>query len=100
PGYAFVVERRQDGSLRLIAHPDETVLSSNESGKKTLNQLPDRAAAAFIEAALTDGPQRQKLTAGRSITFHSGEQRFFGSAHFLKRPGEPPWIVAVIIPVR
>jgi adenylate cyclase len=100
PGYAFVVERRQDGSLRLIAHPDETVLSSNESGKKTLNQLPDRAAAAFIEAALTDGPQRQKLTGGRSITFHSGEQRFFGSAHFLKRPGEPPWIVAVIIPVR
>jgi len=99
PGYAFVVERRQDSSLRLIAHPDQSMIPREESRQNSFNQLPDRATAAFITTALSNDKQRRKLTAGRSITFDSGEQQFFGSAQPLHRPGQPPWIIAVIIPV-
>ena len=98
-GYVFVVERRHDRTLRLIAHPDPKMLVDVTNGQISPATMKDRTAAAFVQVVLTDKQQQEILVAGHSIIFTAEGKKYFGSAHNLDGNDLPRWTVAVVIPV-
>jgi adenylate cyclase len=93
------VERRRDGSRRLIAHPDPSVLPAGDTQTNSITELRDRPAAEFVKLVLADEKLMARIRAGNSILFMAAGQEYFGSARKLTRPGLPDWVIAVIIPV-
>jgi adenylate cyclase len=96
-GYAFVVERRGDGVLRLIAHPDPSALPASGTETNGLRNLPDRAVAAFEQAEMTNEAAHASSITKGTFTFVADGRTLFGSAREL---AQPPWTIGVIIPVQ
>ncbi len=99
-GYAFVVERRLDGSFRLIAHPDLAMLPGDTKEQTLLSQLRDPKAAGFVQALLKLPDRRAFVVAGKNLIFSAEGKKYFGSTREMNGAGQPPWIIAVIIPVK
>src|SRR6185503_13979939 len=77
PGYAFVVERRADGSRRLIAHPDPAMVTG--AAADNLASVRDPVAATFIGTVLSEDPQLKRVLAGSIVSFRSTRKDYFGS---------------------
>lgn len=83
-GFAFVVERRSDGTDRLIAHPDLALL-----------------AASIAAGAIQDGRVRALVEAGAeraSVHFEHAGARYIGGYHALTGRDPPPWRIGVVLP--
>jgi adenylate cyclase len=88
-GFAFVIERRADGSERLIAHPDAHLLTAANSG---------------ATGAIADSRVRALRAAGgapagfQTIHFSDGGERYFGVYHPLAGADAPPWRIGIVLP--
>lgn len=83
-GFAFVVERRSDGTDRLIAHPNLAMLrASIASGR-----IEDGRVRALVEAGAERG----------SIHFEHAGARYIGGYRNLSGMDPPPWRIGVVLP--
>ena len=83
-GFAFVVERRSDGTDRLIAHADLAILR-----------------ASIAAGVITDGRVRALVEAGTergSVHFEHDGARYIGSYRALSGNDPPHWRVGVVLP--
>lgn len=82
-GFAFVVERRSDGTDRLIAHPDLAILRASTAGV-----IDDGRVRALVEAGAERG----------SVHFEYAGARYIGGYHALSGKDPPPWRIGVVVP--
>lgn len=107
-GFAFVVELREDGSRRAIAHPDPGALlhrTTDAEGKdvtalaETLDQLGDARARSFLASLpplSTDAPTEANASAMLEVE-HQGEA-WFGAYRRLGGGDAPNWVTCMMIP--
>ena len=104
-GYAFVVEFRSDGTRRVIAHPDPTILlrpvpNASEGSVRELappDELADHRVAAFLRR-LPAGLRPAEANGATHLTFACGGVRYLGSYHCLTARDTPNWLVCVLMP--
>ncbi len=103
-GYAFVVEFRRDGSRRLIAHPDVSVLlrTAGPEGSSVREMVPPEAVTdwripAFL-SRLPAGLQPAEMKGKARIDFEHDGVRYLGSYHCLTTDETPNWLVCVLLP--
>jgi adenylate cyclase len=104
-GYAFLMEYREDGTVRLIAHPraPEEVRLTGPS--------PDGRGQEALEVTESEDPQVRMLSGGMPTTwnevpnapfstlfFQSEGEEWLGVFRPLAEPDRPRWVVGIVIP--
>jgi adenylate cyclase len=102
-GYAFLVEFRADGTRRVVAHPDKSVLLRAAGPGGNLrelvppDELADRRVAAFL-SHLPPGVHPSDLKGTTRLSFEHDGVRYIGSYHCLTTEDTPDWLVCVVLP--
>src|SRR6185436_16705127 len=91
--------RRADGTRRLIAHPDPSVLPSSASDTNDVASIRDPLVAAFADRVLVSSNQLQRVLGGKIVSFDALGKRYFGSVRRFEHAGDPPWAIGLLIPV-
>jgi adenylate cyclase len=100
---AFVVEVREDGQRRVIAHPRTELLVHNyekpAAGLRTPDALSDTDVGSFLEQL--DTSKLDPSTTGSSIQLRFKTREgvpYFGAYHWLSAQGSPTWMICSILP--
>jgi adenylate cyclase len=94
-GIAFVVERRPDGTERVIAHPRADLVTGG--GASTRDLLTPREFPDPRVASLFTSPERR--TRWRHYTRFSAEGRpHLGAVRQLRGESRPRWTICVVLP--
>lgn len=94
PGYAFVLEERQDRAARIIAHPSPELLL--DPGTKKL--LADPAAIADEAARLLSSRLPDLPSEGiHTVDFFTGGREYLGGSVRLSGENSPPWRIAMVL---
>ena len=101
-GFAFVVERRADGSQRLIAHPEAELLDAARSGAK--GEIDDGRVRALMSAASSggaaDASQRRNGASPAALRFRDAGTSYIGGWRALAGDDAPPWMIGIVVPER
>ncbi len=92
-GFAFVLERRRDGRLELVAHPQPAVLVGGAQ-----SQVDPIVGAFMAEVPGDIDPVR--LRERVPVRFRHGGQTYLGRFRGLEedqRPA-PPWLICIVLP--
>ena len=101
---AFVTERRVDGALRVIAHPDPSqLLETVNDGERVVHrlaasyaELKDQRVAAFVEQVaarpLATGAAIQRLP------LEHADRAYFAGYLTLAGDEAPPWTLCMLLP--
>jgi len=104
-GSAFVVEFRDDGERRVIAHPDEKILIRDVPGPGgaerrefvPIDELADRRVAEFLrQIPPGDDPARFRRTT--HIRFAHDGVPYLGAYRCLSTAETPDWLIAILLP--
>lgn len=102
PGYAFVVELRNDGKRFAIAHPDYTKLVQVVAGPRgekhelvEVAKVGDAHVRAFMERVPASVPRHTGFV---PVGFDSGEESWLGGYRMLGTPGAPRWLLGMMLP--
>jgi adenylate cyclase len=103
-GGAFVVERRNDGSRRVIAHPNEDYILARPDGPGSVKlelrrpeDIPDRRVPALL-AGLPAYVEPSAVGDTRRADFTEGGVRYFGAYRGPLDEDCPSWLVCVVLP--
>ncbi len=103
-GLAFVVELRADGSRRVIAHPDPSILMKDRQGSVVVHELvpaerlSDARVRTFIGQIPAELPAQHDL---RQISFRADGRQYVGGYRRLRqaqKDGAPHWLIGLLIP--
>jgi adenylate cyclase len=113
-GFAFVIEFRDDGTRRVIAHKNHEILlrpikSPQPLASKTAHQptrelvpideLIDRRVSAFVaKARFPEKFTPSRLEGTKSIEFDYKGVRYFGAYSCLSTPVTPDWLICIVMP--
>ena len=89
-GFAFVVERRADGSQRLIAHPDADVLAAASAGPAGV--IAEPRVRSLMDAS------HDATSEFVSVHFSEGGERYIGGYRTLAGADAPPWLIGIVVP--
>lgn len=108
PGFAFVVERRADGSRRAIAHPDPTTLmrrTTAPDGKEThalaetAAEMGDPRVRAFLaEVPAGRAPGDRPAADAGMLDVEYGGERYLGGYRLLQDDDAPHWAICMMVP--
>jgi adenylate cyclase len=102
-GYAFVMEFREDGTRRVIAHPDPSLLLRAVPGEDGVREwvppedLADRRVGAFLGKLPPEHAQAAPKEAHR-LHFYLGGVHYLGSYQCLSSSETPDWLICVLVP--
>ncbi len=114
-GYAFVVEYRNDGSRRVVAHKDPKILIRKptqpqplESEPPTIEgtpnfelvptrELADRRVPAFLDQ-VPAGITPSHMKGVKRITFEHEGVRYLGAYSCLSSGETPDWLICILMP--
>ena len=103
-GEAFIVERRNDGSRRVIAHPNEALIlartgkpGSQELELRRPEEIPDPRVAALLAGVPAD-LEPNTVDDTRRADFTSGGARYFAAYRGPLDDDCPRWLVCVVLP--
>jgi adenylate cyclase len=105
-GYAFVVEYREDGSRRVIAHKDPSVLvrptRTNGNGPQGVELVPteemaDHRVAAFLQKVPV-GLDPLSLKGTTRIEFDHDGVHYLGAYSCLSTRETPDWLICIVMP--
>jgi adenylate cyclase len=102
-GSACLVERRQDGDLRVIAHPHaEILVPQDQKGSAAgdlvpIDELPDDRVQAFLKR-LPATVRSEGFVGTGSVHFSSHGERYLGSFHRVEDAASPPWLICAYLP--
>ena len=88
-GFAFVVERREDGD-RVIAHPDQSLLATSAGQLATAEGFADHRVRGLVAAAAE--------TQGGLVRFEHDRQGWLGVYRQLSGEGRPRWMIGIALP--
>ena len=91
-GFVFVLEYRQDGTRRVIAHPDPSLQSGPEAPAETFG---DPAVRAFIDAVPT---VFAAAADHQDFEFLSGDVRYVGAWTKIVDASGLQWVVCSLVP--
>ena len=107
-GFAFVVELRDDGTRRAIAHPDPTALlhaTTDAEGKEvtalaeTLDQMGDPRARSFIEQLPADlGKAGDRPGDAVLLQVEHDGETYFGAYRPIGGTDAPRWVTCMMMP--
>jgi adenylate cyclase len=106
-GFAFVLEFREDGSRRVIAHPNSEILmrAVPQQGKGRGRELvpiadfEDQRVAAFLKEC--DFPRDfhpRNLEGIKRVAFTHEGRSYFAGYHCLSTKVTPDWLICILIP--
>jgi adenylate cyclase len=94
-GFAFVVELREDGSRRVIAHPQPDILVSPDHDLVPVDELADGRVQAFLSQLPTGSDGLGKAGA---VRFRHGAKDYLGRYDRVQGEQRPHWLVGTILP--
>ncbi|MGB0563812.1 MAG: PDC sensor domain-containing protein [Spirulinaceae cyanobacterium] len=98
-GFAFIMETQTDGTQRVIAHPDCSLLieaTEGADGSPVQDLIPvDRIQDEAI-VALAQTKQGSQST--ETITFKVGNETYWGRLLELEGETKPPWVIGLVLP--
>jgi len=101
PGYVAVFERGDGTQVpRLIGHPQPSLtepIAPSSAGRTALDPAMDAYFRAVSLDPGTSGPDRARSEYARR--FRIGGRSYFGSFNDLELHSDPPWVVAMVLPV-
>ncbi|HRI14540.1 MAG TPA: adenylate/guanylate cyclase domain-containing protein [Verrucomicrobiota bacterium] len=104
PGYVVVIESAPAGQPhRIIGHPDPGLVGQivGLTNGATGQSMEDGVLKAYLSALLRDpgllGVESRSSDFGREFKYNS--TRYLGSFRRLKSPNDPPWILAMLMPL-
>ncbi|MEM8637407.1 MAG: adenylate/guanylate cyclase domain-containing protein [Cyanobacteria bacterium P01_G01_bin.54] len=98
-GFAFIMETQTDGTQRVIAHPDCSLLietTQGADGKPVQDLIPveriqDEAIVALVQA-------KRDVQSAETITFKVGNEAYWGRLLELEGETKPPWVIGLVLP--
>ena len=114
-GFAFVVECREDGSRRVIAHKDPKILVRRKAGAIAgrggggpdgrlqnlelvpVEELADKRVTAFL-GEVPAGLDPANLRGTESLAFDHDGVRYLGAYSCLSSPDTPDWLICILVP--
>jgi adenylate cyclase len=102
-GSACLVERREDGDLRVIAHPHSEILvprdpkGSGAGDLVPIEELEDDRIQAFLKQMPATVKSEGFLGTG-SVHFSCNGERYLGSFHRITGASNPPWLICTYLP--
>jgi adenylate cyclase len=106
-GFAFVLEFRDDGSRRVIAHPNSDILTRAVPGQGKgrgrelvpIADFADQRVAAFLrECDFPAGFHPRDLEGIKRVAFKHDGRSYFAGYHCLSTKVTPDWLICILIP--
>jgi adenylate cyclase len=106
-GFAFVVECRQDGSRRVIAHKDPKILVRPTTAVRAdaprglelvpAEEMADRRVAAFLRE-VPPGLEPSRLKGTTRLGFEHDGVHYLGAYSCLSTKATPDWLICIVMP--
>jgi adenylate cyclase len=96
-GYAFILEKRKDGNLRLIAHPNMALLTKVDVNGKITGVDVEEANDPIIDILTRTFNPDSTSEANTQLIEVAGEN-WFGAFRALEGQDMPQWIIGVVLP--
>ena len=113
-GFAFVIEFRDDGTRRVIAHKNNDILlrpiRNPQTGEREkahqptrelvpIDELADRRVPAFVDQArFSEKYTPSRLEGTRRVEFDFKGVRYFGAYCCLSTSVTPDWLICIVMP--
>ncbi|NEO84568.1 MAG: hypothetical protein F6J87_09990 [Spirulina sp. SIO3F2] len=98
-GFAFIMETQTDGTQRVIAHPDCSLLietTQSTDGSTIQNLIPVERIQDKAIVALTQ--TKRGGQAAKTIEFKVGNETYWGRLLELEGETKPPWVIGLVLP--
>ena len=106
-GFAFIVEEREDGSRRIIAHPDAAhpdpaqrleLTEPSTSGEGRITMRVEGIADPRVTEFVRQLPDTVPRAGVELIRVDAADGRYIGGYRRLQGEGAPPWAICMLVP--